>query len=73
MSENTTGEDISYCRECFGKGWNDNWHKISGHYSGGEVFREECESCAGTGLAHPPQSHNNSASREKSRAGACMG
>ncbi len=39
----------SECRECYGKGWNDAWKKVAGHYMGGEVFREDCEHCEGTG------------------------
>ena len=37
------------CQECHGKGWNDLWKKVAGHYMGGEVFREECEHCEGAG------------------------
>ena len=43
------GAEASQCPECFGKGWNDVWHKVPGHYMGGEVFREECEHCEGAG------------------------
>jgi hypothetical protein len=39
----------SQCRECHGKGWNDAWKKVTGHYMGGEAFREDCEHCEGTG------------------------
>lgn len=37
------------CKVCFGKGWNDVWRKVTGHHDGGELFREECESCKGLG------------------------
>jgi DnaJ-class molecular chaperone len=37
------------CPECHGKGWNDAWKKVAGHYMGGEVFREDCKHCEGTG------------------------
>ncbi len=43
------GSEASQCRECYGKGWNDVWRKVTGHYLGGEVFREDCEHCEGTG------------------------
>lgn len=49
MDKKHEDHEISDCQECFGKGWNDNWRDISGHYMGGEVFREKCESCQGTG------------------------
>lgn len=37
------------CPECHGKGWNDVWKKVAGHYMGGEVFREQCDHCEGAG------------------------
>ena len=37
------------CCACHGKGWNDEWKKVSGHYMGGEAFRLECERCEGAG------------------------
>ena len=43
------GAEASQCRECCGKGWNDAWKKVAGHYMGGEVFREDCEHCGGSG------------------------
>jgi hypothetical protein len=46
-------EGSSQCEECFGKGWNDVFHKVAGHYEGGEVFQDECEACGGTGAAAP--------------------
>ena len=39
------------CEACCGKSWNDEWRKITGHYSGGEYFRILCDSCGGTGSA----------------------
>lgn len=39
------------CQECHGKGWNDVWKKVAGHHMGGEVFREDCDRCEGTGKA----------------------
>lgn len=42
-------DDAVQCKECHGKGWNDVWRKVTGHYSGGEMFREECEACGGEG------------------------
>lgn len=39
------------CSECHGKGWNDAWKKVSGHHMGGEVFREDCNHCEGSGHA----------------------
>lgn len=41
--------DTSECKACCGKGFNDVWRKVTGHYNGGEVFREECEACEGKG------------------------
>lgn len=37
------------CSACCGKGWNDEWKKVSGHYMGGEAFQVECDCCEGTG------------------------
>lgn len=42
-------DDASQCRHCYGKGWNDEWKAVSGHYMGGEVFRVQCDSCEGSG------------------------
>lgn len=44
-------DDCQQCQECFGKGWNDEFHAVAGHYNGGETFRMECEACDGTGRA----------------------
>jgi DnaJ-class molecular chaperone len=44
------------CKACFGKGWNDEFHAVAGHYSGGETFRMECEACDGSGLEGPNRS-----------------
>jgi hypothetical protein len=41
--------EASECPECHGKGWNDAWKKVAGHYMGGEVCREDCEHCEGAG------------------------
>lgn len=43
------GAEARECPECHGKGWNDAWKKVAGHYMGGEVFREGCEYCEGAG------------------------
>ena len=43
------GSEAKQCPECHGKGWNDVWRKVTGHYMGGEVFRQECEHCEGAG------------------------
>lgn len=43
------GFEASQCTACHGKGWNDAWKKVAGHYAGGEVFREECDKCEGAG------------------------
>lgn len=45
--------DATQCCDCCGKGWNDAWKKVSGHFAGGETFREECESCDGLGWVGP--------------------
>ena len=37
------------CQHCHGKGWNDVWRAVTGHYAGREEFREECEHCEGAG------------------------
>lgn len=41
---------LCQCKSCFGKGWNDVFREICGHYSGGEVFKQDCEECNATGL-----------------------
>ena len=41
--------EIAECRACCGKGWNDEYHAVAGHYNGGETFRIECEACEGVG------------------------
>lgn len=46
-------DESSQCKECFGKGWNEVFHKVAGHYEGGEVFQDECEACGGSGAAAP--------------------
>lgn len=43
------GAEARECTECHGKGWNDVWKKVAGHYMGGEVFREQCDHCEGIG------------------------
>ncbi len=43
------GAEARECHECHGKGWNDVWKKVAGHYMGGEVSREDCEHCEGLG------------------------
>jgi DnaJ-class molecular chaperone len=37
------------CEACCGKGWNEVWKRVDGHFEGGEYFREECEKCEGSG------------------------
>jgi DnaJ-class molecular chaperone len=39
------------CPRCHGRGWNDEWKAVSGHYMGGEVFRVQCDACEGKGMA----------------------
>lgn len=39
------------CRACYGKGWNDEWRRVPGHYLGGEEARIHCDECGGTGEA----------------------
>jgi DnaJ-class molecular chaperone len=48
-NEAVADDSPAQCKECYGKGWNDEW-KASGHYSGGEVFRIECSACEGAGV-----------------------
>ena len=42
-------DEASDCRACCGKGWNDEWRRVPGHYLGGEEFRIHCDECGGTG------------------------
>lgn len=45
----TEDDESSECPDCCGKGWNDVWREVTGHFEGGEYLREECEECGGTG------------------------
>ena len=45
------GAEARECPACHGKGWNEAWKKVAGHYMGGEVFREQCDHCEGSGYA----------------------
>jgi hypothetical protein len=38
------------CEECCGKGWNEKWMAIAGHYLAGETSIVGCEVCDGTGF-----------------------
>ena len=51
LSEGLAGcdEDAHECSACHGKGWNDEWKAVRGHYMGGEVFRVQCDACEGGG------------------------
>lgn len=42
-------EDSIACIDCCGKGWNEGWRRVPGHYMGGEYFRVDCDNCGGTG------------------------
>ena len=41
--------EVVPCKDCFGKGYNDEFHAVAGHYNRGETFRMECEACEGAG------------------------
>lgn len=42
-------DEAQECSACHGKGWNDEWKAVRGHYMGGEVFRVQCDACEGDG------------------------
>ena len=48
-SETLMKHDRFECKHCAGKGWNLEWKAVSGHYEGGEEFKEECKHCDGDG------------------------
>lgn len=47
--QDSWAEELVQCKACCGKGWNDEFHAVAGHYSGGETFRMECQACGGVG------------------------
>lgn len=50
-------DERAQCKECFGKGYNDEFHAVDGHYNGGETFRMECRECGGAGKIAPEPEH----------------
>jgi len=46
---NDEPDEPSQCQECYGKGWNDKWHEVMDGF--GQVFKDECQACEGTGVS----------------------